>query len=81
MSSPPADRTRVRKRRPFETWRKIALAGALILLAGSILAAMTDDLPRLVEIAYLGPGWGLLAAGFGKFMIDRRRRTEDSTKP
>lgn len=75
---------RSRRRRPFETWRKIALGGAVVLLAGSIIDAATDHFPRIVLTLFLGVGWGLLAAGFGKFMLDRRRAAEsqkDSVRP
>ena len=84
MSSPPAETPeappRGRRRRPFETWRKIALAGAVVLLVGSILDAAQDDFPRIVLTLFLGVGWGLLAAGFGKFMVDRRRRASEGTR-
>jgi hypothetical protein len=80
MSSQPADpegsapQPSGRRRRPFETWRKIALTGAVVLLIGSILEAAVDDFNRVVLTLFLGVGWGFLAAGFGRFMIDRRRR-------
>jgi hypothetical protein len=83
MSSPPAEdfpelpatapESR-RRRRPVETWRKIALAGALVLLGGSILDAAVEDFNRFLLTLSLGIGWGLLAAGFGRYMLDRRRR-------
>ena len=88
MSSPhgDGDGSRVkapsrRRRRPFETWRKIALAGGLVLLAGSVLDAATDDFPRIVLTLFLGIGWGLLAAGFGRYMLDRRRRAAAQDDP
>jgi hypothetical protein len=91
MSSPPAEKDdgaeletpgRRRGRRPFETWRKIALSGAVVLLVGSILEAANDDFPRIVLTLFLGVGWGLLAAGFGRFMLDRRRRAaQQDPKP
>ena len=63
-----------RVRRPFEAWRKLALTGAVILLIGSILQAAIDDFPRIVNTVCLGLGWGFLAAGFGRAMLDRRAR-------
>jgi hypothetical protein len=73
-------RERARARRPFETWRKIGLAGAVTLLVGSILDAALDDLPRIVSVLMLGTGWGLLAAGFGRAMLDRRRRAAQASR-
>jgi hypothetical protein len=64
----------VRERRPFEPWRKLALTGAVILLVASILDAAIDDFPRALSVLSLGLGWGFLAAGFGKAMVDRRAR-------
>ena len=77
MSSPPA---KPRRRRPFETWRKIALFGAVTLLIGSILDAALDNVPRIVSVLLLGTGWGLLAAGFGRAMLDRRRRAAQASR-
>ena len=80
MSSQPADPGPSRQgepsrtRRPFEPWRKLALTGAVILLIGSILNAAIDDFPRVINLASLGLGWGFLAAGFGRAMVDRRAR-------
>jgi hypothetical protein len=73
----PSDSRPRRRRRPFETWRKIALAGAFVLLGQSVLDAATDDFNGVVLTLLLGIGWGLLAAGFGKFMLDRRRRAAE----
>jgi hypothetical protein len=39
-----------------------------------VIDAATKDFSRLVLTLFLGVGWGLLAAGFGRFMLDRRRR-------
>lgn len=93
MSSPPADNNRgrarpdaktnggPRRRRPFETWRKIALTGAVTLLVGSVLdASFGDDVPRIVSVLFLGTGWGLLAAGFARAMLDRRRRAAQASR-
>ncbi|HEY7873953.1 MAG TPA: hypothetical protein VIG64_02405 [Actinomycetota bacterium] len=79
MSSPPAERPPVdppppRARRPFEAWRKLALAGALILLVGSVLKAALDDFPNALNVLSLGLGWGFLAAAFGRAMVDRKAR-------
>jgi hypothetical protein len=81
MSSQPADPDASReddraapRRRPFERWRKLALAGALILFVGSVLNAALDDFPRAINLLSLGLGWGFLAAGFGRAMLDRRAR-------
>jgi hypothetical protein len=82
MSSPPAegkgpeDGPR-RARRPYEPWRKLALTGAVILLIGSILKASIEDFPNAVNMLSLGVGWGFLAAGFGRAMVDRRARERD----
>ena len=60
-------------KRPFETWRKMMIAGAVILLAGSVMDAMrggvTDD--SLARTLANGIAYGLLFAGFGLAM--RRR--------
>ena len=79
MSSPPADKPSPKEtsRRPFEPWRKLALTGAVILLIGSILKASIDDFPNAVNMLSLGVGWGFLAAGFGRAMLDRRARERD----
>lgn len=81
MSSPPAEQEpgrdtgeAPRGRRPFEPWRKLALTGALILFIGSVLNAALDDFPRAINVLSLGLGWGFLAAGFGRAMVDRRAR-------
>ena len=84
MSSQPAEPDRdtptERTRRPFEPWRKLALTGALILFVGSILNASIEDFPRGVNLASLGLGWGFLAAGFGRAMVDRRARERDAER-
>ena len=83
MSSPPAEPGRTeeesaptrRARRPYERWRKLALTGAVILLVGSILkASLGRDFPNVLNMLSLGVGWGFLAAGFGRAMLDRRTR-------
>ena len=60
-------------KRPFETWRKMMIAGAVILLAGSVMDALrggvTDD--SLARTLANGIAYGLLFAGFGLAM--RRR--------
>jgi hypothetical protein len=84
MSSPPAEpdgsdqpgRGR-RTRRPYEPWRKLALTGAVILLVVSILEASIEDFPNAINMLSLGLGWGFLAAGFGRAMLDRRARERD----
>lgn len=60
-------------KRPFETWRKMMIAGALLLLVGSVMDALrggvTDD--SLLRTLSNGVAYGLLFAGFGLAM--RRR--------
>jgi hypothetical protein len=81
MSSPHADREPSRRRRrPFETWRKIALSGAVVLLCTSIVDAATEDFNGVILTLSLGIGWGLLAAGFGRFMLDRRRKAAEAAR-
>jgi hypothetical protein len=87
MSSPPADERDSQKtasgrpgRRPFEPWRKLALAGALVLFVGSVLNAAIEDFPRSINMLSLGVGWGFLAAGFGRAMVDRRARERDKER-
>ena len=85
MSSPPAEPGRPeegaptrRARRPYEPWRKLALTGAVILLVGSILkASLGADFPNVINMLSLGVGWGFLAAGFGRAMMDRRARERE----
>jgi hypothetical protein len=81
MSSQPAEpgerseaSDRSSGRRPYEPWRKLALAGALVLFVGSVLNAAIEDFPRAINMLSLGIGWGFLAAGFGRAMMDRRAR-------
>ena len=85
MSSQPAEPERDetagrRTRRPYEPWRKLALTGAVILLIGSVLNAALEDFPKVVNVASLGLGWGFLAAGFGRAMVDRRARERDAER-
>ena len=85
MSSPPAEPggpsdAQRRARRPFEPWRKLALTGALVLFVGSILNAAIDDYPRVANMLSLGIGWGFLAAGFGRAMMDRRAREDERNR-
>ena len=58
---------------PFETWRKMMIAGAVILLVGSVMDAMRGGAPddSLVRTLANGVAYGLLFAGFGLAM--RRR--------
>jgi hypothetical protein len=82
MSSPRAEpeegKSGRRTRRPYEPWRKLALAGALILFVVSVLNAAIDGFPRPINMLSLGLGWGFLAAGFGRAMMDRRARERDT---
>lgn len=84
MSSPPSKPKRVlatskpgappptRRRAGFETWRKIMLAGALLLLGTALAAALIDEpLPRPVYLVANAAGYVLLAIGFGMRMKDR----------
>ena len=65
---------------PFETWRKLMLAGALLLLVGSIADAMRGGAPddSLVRTLVNGVAYGLLFAGFGLAM--RRRMANQKLK-
>lgn len=65
---------------PFETWRKLMLAGALLLLVGSIADAMRGGAPddSLVRTLANGVAYGLLFAGFGLAM--RRRMANQKLK-
>ena len=60
-------------KRPFETWRKLMIAGAVLLLVGSVMDALrggvADD--SLLRTLANGIAYGLLFAGFGLAM--RRR--------
>jgi hypothetical protein len=68
------------RRRPYEPWRKLALTGALILFVVSVLNAAIDGFPRAINMLSLGFGWGFLAAGFGRAMMDRRARERAAEK-
>lgn len=65
---------------PFETWRKLMLAGALVLLVGSVADAMRGGAPddSLVRTLANGVAYGLLFAGFGLAM--RRRMANQKLK-
>jgi hypothetical protein len=60
-------------KRPFETWRKMMIAGAVLLLAGSVMDALRGGAPddSLLRTLANGVAYGLLFAGFGLAM--RRR--------
>ncbi len=67
------------KRKPFEPWRKVMLAGALVLLVTYVLRAVVDnDLPGFVLIAGNLVGYVLLAWGFG--MASRARGATPSDR-
>jgi hypothetical protein len=54
-------------------WRKLMLAGALVLLANAIAYAVIDpDPPRAVAVVVNAVGYVLLAIGFGQRMRDRK---------
>jgi hypothetical protein len=63
-------------KRPFETWRKMMIAGAVLLLAGSVMDALRGGAPddSLLRTLANGVAFGLLFAGFGLAM---RRRMEN----
>lgn len=61
-----------KKRRRFEPWRKLMLAGALVLLAMALLTAFVDDgPPDWLVVVGNGSGYALLAIGFARRMRDR----------
>ncbi len=65
MSSPPAER----RRRAFEPWRKVMLAGAFILLGNALGQALIEGgLPSWGRFILTFLGYGFLAAGFGMRM-------------
>lgn len=66
-------------KRPFETWRKLMLSGALLLLAGSVSDALRGGSPddSLIRTLVNGIAFGLLFAGFALAM---RRRMENQKR-
>lgn len=71
---------------PFETWRKLMIAGALLLLAGSVMDAMRGGAPddSLLRTLANGVAYGLLFAGFGlamrRRMANQRLRDEAASR-
>ncbi|MGH2735041.1 MAG: hypothetical protein ACRDKZ_05645 [Actinomycetota bacterium] len=58
----------------FETWRRLMLAGAVILLVASIgQAIMKSDFPDIALIIANTAGFLLLAGGFAQRMRTRNR--------
>lgn len=78
MSSQPAKGPASKKRRePFERWRKVMLAGALILLANALGNALIDgQLPQWTSLILNLLGYVLLAAGFAIRMRDIKAAKE-----
>ncbi len=71
MSSAPAEPKTARKRRPFETWRKVMLVGAFILLGHALAVALIDEpIPEFVTMAAYFVGYAFLLVGFGVRMRD-----------
>ena len=69
------------KRRPFETWRKIALVGAVLLLGNSLVRALIgDDMPDWLYMALNSAGYVILAVAFGTFFRQRRSAQEERDK-
>lgn len=66
-------------RAPWETWRKLMVAGAVLLLINSIFRARSMVLDT--DLAYVlanGFGYGLLASGFALRMRQRSRAKRES---
>lgn len=70
---------------PWETWRKLMVAGAVLLLINSLFRARSMVLDT--DLAYIlanGFGYGLLASGFALRMRQRsraKREAEEKTSP
>ena len=61
------------KRGPFEKWRKIMIAGSLILLFNAVLNAILDgNLSQAVKLMLNIAGYVCLAYGFALNMRGRR---------
>lgn len=74
MSSTPAEGEPVKKRTPFEPWRKVMLVGAFILLGHALYVALVDSpLPEWVSMFFNFMGYGFLVAGFGMKMRPPKR--------
>lgn len=81
MSSTPAERKTSSKRRPFETWRKVMLVGAFILLGHALLVALIDDpIPQFVTVTAYFVGYAFLLVGFGVRMRDFKEAKEAKAK-
>ena len=66
MSSAPAEEKPQKTRRPFETWRKVMLVGAFILLGHALYVALVDStVPEWTTMVTNFLGYGFLVAGFG----------------
>lgn len=67
MSSAPVEPKRgKKKRRPFETWRKVMLVGAFVLLGQALLVALIDEpIPDFVTLPMYFVGYAFLLVGFG----------------
>ena len=81
MSSTPAEPKPRRKRKPYETWRKVMLTGALILLGHALLAVfISDPIPRFVTIGVYFVGYALLVVGFGMRMRGPRSEPDATAR-
>lgn len=78
-SPPPSGDPAAPRRRPFETWRKVMLSGAVLLLVVSITSRSHVEPPLIVVISN-GVGYGLLAMGFALAMRRRRELAEERKK-
>lgn len=69
MSSPPSEPGRPPR---LEGWRRLMLAGAVLLLAVAVgRAVVGPSFPEAATLAASVVGYALLAAGFARRMRDR----------
>jgi formate hydrogenlyase subunit 3/multisubunit Na+/H+ antiporter MnhD subunit len=78
MSLPDSDPTdqptkRIKEPIGWGLWRKLMMAGALVLLANAVIYAVMDPDPhRAFNVVGNAIGYVLLALGFGQRMRDRK---------
>lgn len=81
MSSAPAEPETRKKRRPFETWRKVMLVGAFILLGHALVVALiAEPVPEFVTMAAYFVGYAFLLVGFGVRMRDYKEEKAAKAK-